>query len=447
MLCAACRAVYAASLAACPLCRTPARAKVAGQTYRRIIMTPSARQEQTHTNADDNAANAPPPTPAASTLLEFPLPGRAPKPQWRKELGERVREIQQRKAQEAARENGADAQATGTAATPTPDAPVSPAQAAPATNTAQPLGLVPPAPAAEVNPLVVAALKRIERARQPPIPQPRMSGRGRGATAAVARVAREDEYQVAVAEPQPTVAPVEQPLIIGQTTTDAPPQNEEITNAPAATPLEATAQVGTQVEPPRTVNLVVVPPPQTPAAQSAPAEVDVAARAKARRHIPVVLDDAYLARREAVADALNAPHAPQAADRAPLAKRLAAGFIDLLVVAFAATPFAAIIELTNGNWADPRVAGSLGGIIVVLLFLYLMASTALAGRTWGMSLVALRTVDAKTGHAPTTGQCVRRAFGYMLALATGGLGLLYALFDAKGRALHDHLSGTTTVRA
>jgi uncharacterized RDD family membrane protein YckC len=83
----------------------------------------------------------------------------------------------------------------------------------------------------------------------------------------------------------------------------------------------------------------------------------------------------------------------------------------------------------------------------VLLFLYLMASTALAGRTWGMSLVALRTVDATTGRAPTTGQCIRRAIGYLLALATGGLGLLYALFDAEGRALHDHLSGTITVRA
>jgi uncharacterized RDD family membrane protein YckC len=75
-----------------------------------------------------------------------------------------------------------------------------------------------------------------------------------------------------------------------------------------------------------------------------------------------------------------------------------------------------------------------------------MASTALAGRTWGLSLVGLRTVDAHTGSAPTTGQCVRRAFGLMLALATGGLGLLYALFDRRGRALHDLLSGTINVR-
>ncbi len=437
MLCAACRAVYASSLAACPLCHTPARTDAAAQTYRRITMTPSARQEQTPANANDHAAQAI--APAASTLLEFPRPGRAPKPQWRKELGERVREIQQRKAQEAARETESDAPATNTTARA--DAPLAATQPAAATPSAlerpeQTLGLVPPAPAPEVNPLVVAALKRLERARQPPVPQPRMSGRGRGATA-VARVARED-YQVAVEEAQP-VAPTEQLLAIGQTTTETLPQIDAATIEQAPTTLQPEAHV----EAPRTVNLVVVPV-QQPAQQPAQS---VDARAKARRHVPIVLDDAYLARREALERADETPAAAQATDYAPLIKRVAGGIIDLLVVAFAATPFAAIIELTNGNWTDPRVAGSLGGIVVVLLFLYLMASTALAGRTWGMSLLALRTVDAVTGHAPTTGQCVRRAIGYLLALATGGLGLLYALFDAKGRALHDLLSGTMTVRA
>lgn len=379
------------------------------------------------------------PAPAASTLLEFPLPGRAPKPQWRKDLGERVREIQQRKAQEAAREAELEAQAAATL--PPADAPdmtVPDMTASAATDTpAQALGLVPPAPAAEVNPLVVAALKRLERARQPPASQPRMSGRGRGATA-VARVARED-YQVAVEEAQ-TVVPV---LEVGQATSAALPQESEQTlSEQASAPLQTEAQV----EAPRAVNLVVVP--AQPSAPDALAEAEIDARVKARRHIPLVLDDAYLARREAVAETVPAAAAtPEADDFAPVGKRIAGGILDLLVVAFAATPFAAIIELTNGNWTDPRVAGALGGIVIVLLFLYLMASTALAGRTWGMSLVALRTVDAATGRAPTTGQCIRRAVGFMLALATGGLGLLPALFDAKGRALQDHLSGTVAVRA
>jgi uncharacterized RDD family membrane protein YckC len=387
-------------------------------------MTPSARQEHTPAHADQTAAIRPS-APAASTLIEFPTPGRAPKPQWRKELSERVREIQQRKAEEAARE----AETTTQTYAPMPAAPPPSAAAA-----AEPpaLGLVPPAPAPEVNPLVVAALKRIERARQQAsVPASRATGRGR-ATAAAARVARE-EYEVAPevadAAPAETHSGAEQL---------APQQQAEVVEAaPVEQPL--TAQTTEQpVEAPRSINLVVVPPR---------AELETAERKQPRKHIPVVLDEAYLARREAAELATAAVQAaPQATEYAPLPRRVVGGLVDLLVVAFAATPFAAVMELTNGNWSDPRVSGSLGGIVVVLLFLYLMAATALAGRTWGMSLVGLRTVDAGTGRAPSTGQCVRRAFGLLLALATGGLGLLYAVFDAKGRALQDYISGTIIVR-
>ena len=421
MLCAACHNVYANSLAACPICQPPAGAGATERTYRRINMTPSARHQQT-AHTDDNA---PPSTPAASTLLEFPTPGRAPKPQWRKELSERVREIQQRKAQEAAREAGADTPAQ----MPT-DAPAPPLDASPAESPAPALGLVPPAPAPEVNPLVTAALKRLERARQQ-TPAPRVTGRGRG-TVAAARVAREEYEPATTADAQPCLA--EAQAVVEPVAEPQPA--ETATEVEAVEQTTAAVASAETVEAPRAVNLVVVP---------SRAEIETAEREKARKHIPIVLDDAYLARREAAEEAAREVSAPQTVARASLARRVAGGLIDLLVVAFAATPFAAIIELTNGNWSDPRVAGSLGGIVVVLLFLYLMASTALAGRTWGLSLVALRTVDAATGRAPTTGQCVRRALGFILALVTGGLGLLYAAFDGEGRALHDRLSGTVVV--
>ena len=63
-----------------------------------------------------------------------------------------------------------------------------------------------------------------------------------------------------------------------------------------------------------------------------------------------------------------------------------------------------------------------------------------------MSLLSLRAVDVDTGLPPTTRQSVIRAIAYMLSLATFGLGLFYALVDAEGRGVHDHLSGTTVVR-
>ncbi len=106
---------------------------------------------------------------AASTLIEFP--GQTPRPQWRKDLSLRVREIQERRARE------------------TPDAPLA-TSALHATNgktsatknhksngannpkadaarqTSASLGLVPPIAETPLNPIVAAALRRVERARQ-----------------------------------------------------------------------------------------------------------------------------------------------------------------------------------------------------------------------------------------------------------------------------------------
>ena len=63
-----------------------------------------------------------------------------------------------------------------------------------------------------------------------------------------------------------------------------------------------------------------------------------------------------------------------------------------------------------------------------------------------MKLCGLQAVDARKACVPTTGQCMRRAFFYILSLATAGIGILYSLFDAEGRTLHDILSGTMVVR-
>ena len=70
-------------------------------------------------------------------------------PEWRKELSERVREVQEKRAREAARE-AAEAERQRV------EAAIDPPQ----------LELLPPAQMPAMNPLVAAALKRIERAHQ-----------------------------------------------------------------------------------------------------------------------------------------------------------------------------------------------------------------------------------------------------------------------------------------
>ncbi len=218
-----------------------------------------------------------------------------------------------------------------------------------------------------------------------------------------------------------------------------------LSQAEAVLPGKTTEQV-------RERNLVVVPalpvsPVTTPAPSPIAAQKDapLTTQPPPQRIIHKVLDDELMAKLDAQLLPEPTPVPDAYDDRAPIFKRITSGIIDLFVVGFASSPFAAIIELTNGNWADVRVAASMGGIVLAVMFLYLTGSVALAGRTWGMSLVSLRAVDVNTGLAPTTRQAVGRAITYMLSLAALGLGLFYALVDAEGRAAHDLFSGTAVV--
>src|SRR5262245_20534319 len=86
-----------------------------------------------------------PAEPQTSRLIEFPGVSRSALPHWRQQLSERVREVQEKRAREAALEKAEKDQ---------------PGAAPPQ------LELLPQVDAPPVNPLVSAALKRIERAHQ-----------------------------------------------------------------------------------------------------------------------------------------------------------------------------------------------------------------------------------------------------------------------------------------
>src|SRR5260370_34266621 len=124
-------------------------------------------------------------------------------------------------------------------------------------------------------------------------------------------------------------------------------------------------------------------------------------------------------------------------DRAGPSRRMIAGLLDLLIVALLSTPIiAGMVDVGS----DPRVIGLLVGIVLALMFSYLTVSIALTGRTLGMRLLSLRTVDVRTGLIPTAGQAMKRAVGYIFSLATLGIGIIYALIDREGRTMHDRFS-------
>ncbi len=427
--CAECLAVLDGSAADCPNCRDAdadaGGPQTAASAEEKVMNTSTRHEEMTPATTP-----APPPAgrdagAAPSTLIEFPRPGRSAKPpQWRKDLSERVREIQQRRALEAARETEEDAPLAADALAHDGLELAESAEAA-----APQLGLVPTPEPAEVNPILVKALERLERARRQSSPtaygQP-----ARGAAAAAAARLPEETRQP---EPPPPAA--------SAGVADAEPPHAAMIEPAPSEEIERTA------EPVRTTTLVVVPPPAPPDTEAGAAIREALNRPRPRRHIPEVADDALLLRREAeVAPASIEQLEPAAAAAPSVARRVTGATVDLLVVAFATSPFAAIIELTSGNWHDPRVAASLGGIVLTIMFLYETVSVAFSGRTWGMTLLSLRVVDWRTGLIPTTGQCARRALAHIISLATLGLPLLSALFDSEGRAAHDRLSRTVVVK-
>jgi uncharacterized RDD family membrane protein YckC len=317
-----------------------------------------------------------------STLIEFPGTSRTV-PEWRKQLSQRVREVQERKAREAAEELAA-AQQAGLVSCVLPSAQ---------------LELVPDLEQPVRNPIVSKALERIERARR--TDEHVATGFAGAATAAA-----------------PALAPV-----------------ADITSEP--TP-ETT--LATTIDPPPPVE---TKPRLTVVAPSKP-QVESTDR-KSVRVISEGVDHVALSYLETC---LSVP--PIAFDAgtqsAPFKRRFIAGTLDLALTALLACPFAAAVEFADGKWADPRIIGLMSGITLVLMFAYLTISIALTGRTVGMRMLSLRTIDTRTGMIPTGGQAMKRAIGYIFGLAFLGLGVVYGLVDPDRRTVYDRFSKTIVIQ-
>src|SRR5215212_669859 len=141
MLCAECGEVLDAGRGACPFCRNTDAAKTIEDSERPVPPT-ATRADAPAMTDNSNANTSTTQGSAGSTLIEFPGVNRN-RPAWRKELSERFREIQQRRAREATLEDEQELIRSDERA-------YSRAEAAPTANSPEeakasaPLGLVPP---------------------------------------------------------------------------------------------------------------------------------------------------------------------------------------------------------------------------------------------------------------------------------------------------------------
>ena len=328
------------------------------------------------------------PTEKKSTLIEFPGVSRHSLPEWRKELSERVREVQEKRARDAARE-AAEAERKRA------EAAINPPQ----------LELLPPAPMPAMNPLVAAALKRIERAHQP-APAENRQPRSTLATAVAYAPEREEN------EMSETVSPNQQLAFEPEIPVDeAPvPVVEEKVSHLAVVP------VVEKIEP-----LPVRPP---------------------KRLIKDDPNDPALNYLDSIAKNLRVDELERRS--ASAFRRIVGAVLDLIFCALLSAPIAGAMYLTGSNLQDMRVIAVLAGSAIVVTFIYLTVMTALTGRTWAMRLLSLRVIDTKTGLIPTGGQAIGRSFFYLISLATV-VGIFFALVSREGYTAHDRFTRTAVI--
>jgi uncharacterized RDD family membrane protein YckC len=85
-------------------------------------------------------------------------------------------------------------------------------------------------------------------------------------------------------------------------------------------------------------------------------------------------------------------------------------------------------------------------LAALLQFVHSALGCGLAGRTLGKWMLGLRLVGPD-GRLPSPGRAAARALLSLASVGLLGIGLLLALFDRRGRALHDLVARTAVVMA
>ena len=392
----------------CPVSLSqPMTHEVLHQSTSKTEQSPSGRRNLIDEPSSDE------PTP--STLIEFPGAARAI-PEWRRQLSQRVREVQERKAREAAEELAA-AREAGLVSCALPSGQ---------------LELVADLEKPAMNPIVSKALERVDRARR----NERMSSPYTATATALApdpRLFAEAEFvEPPISESRPRLTVVEPPQIVEATPAIVTP-SPALPEAPVAAPL---------------LPLEENEPITTSSIELEETEADFVPEPKQASRKPVRLisdDDVALSYLE---NCLSVPALvdDSRSDLASLSRRTMAGLFDLLLLAMMVSPAAAAIQYSGANWSNPRVIEWMTGITAVTMFTYLMLSTAMAGRTLAMRVFSIRTIDLRTGLIPTGGQSFKRALSHVFSFAFLGLGLAYAVIDPDRRTIPDRFSHTIVIR-
>ncbi len=134
--------------------------------------------------------------------------------------------------------------------------------------------------------------------------------------------------------------------------------------------------------------------------------------------------------------------------KAPFLLRCGAFLIDYILLIFIPVSSLLIGRLRNiesSKLLNSEISNT-GWLIMILLALTnFVIFPMFSGQSIGKMLTGLRVVRTDGSIASFSQLLVRHSIGYLLTIATVGLGFLFSILNPKGRALHDFLAGTVVV--
>ncbi len=128
-----------------------------------------------------------------------------------------------------------------------------------------------------------------------------------------------------------------------------------------------------------------------------------------------------------------------------IGRRIAALLVDWLLATLAS---ASVLWAVLGAESFQTGDGTYQVTIPATLYaIYLLGSWLWKGTTPGLLLLGLRVIDVESRGTPLPWQWWVRGLGLLVAALPFGIGLLWAFWDPRGMAWHDHIAGTQVIDA
>jgi len=132
---------------------------------------------------------------------------------------------------------------------------------------------------------------------------------------------------------------------------------------------------------------------------------------------------------------------------APFALRCAALIVDYMVLLLFPLIWLVLARFVSDTGVPDAIGATIWTLGILLAVVdCLVMPMIFAGQSVGKMVVGIRIVRKDGTRAHAGAILLRNTVGYLLTLATAGLGFLLAAFTPSGKALHDFLGGTVVIR-